>query len=77
MSDLNGSSWEECRRYVLAELNRLNATAHAAHQTATELRVDIGAMETSIAVLKIKYAIYGALLGSLPSLLIVVLLRFI
>jgi len=73
---LNGD-WSECRTHVLHELQRLDEASKENHKLLVALRTDMAVMQTSIAILRLKYAIYGALLGSVPVLIVTLIVRFL
>ena len=72
MNELNGD-WSACRLHVLQELQRLDECHKDNHNLVVTMRTDLAIMETSIAILKLKYAIYGGLIGAIPGILALVL----
>ena len=73
MAEFNGTTWDECRKHVLYELDRLNKKAEENHALLVDMRTDMAKIDTSIAVLKLKYAILGGAVGATPGILALVL----
>ena len=69
--DNNDNGWTEWRKYVLAELKRLNdGIAHNANTFTTQTRLlmeQIAALQVCVARLEVKAGIWGAVAGLIAT----------
>ena len=67
----NGSTWIEYKRLILADLDRLRELAADAAKAQTEVndatRDQLAELRTEMAMLKVKAAMLGAVIGGLTS----------
>lgn len=71
-------TWEQYRKLILAELDRINIAVEAINRKIEQFRQeDISAIKTDIALLKFQAGLWGAGAGVIFSLIMTLLLKFI
>jgi hypothetical protein len=61
---MTGNNWDKWQNHVLAELDRLNTNVERTEEKNTEEHKELF---TSIATLKVKAGIWGAIAGLIPG----------
>lgn len=69
MSDIIENGWDKYQRLVLSELKRLDESHKGLIRKVDDLRTDV-------AILKVKYALLGGLIGAIPGIVAIVLQIF-
>lgn len=78
MVELHPSDWNEYRRLVLSELERIGRDFNTINRKIDELRQeDISQLKTDITLLKFQAAMYGSIGGLIFSTIIPYALRLI
>ncbi len=78
VADLNPSDWNEYRRLVLSELERIGRDFNSINRKIDELRQDdISQLKTDITLLKFQAAMWGSIGGLIFSTIIPFALRLL
>lgn len=74
----NDASWEQYRRLILAELERINTAVESINRKIEQFRQDdISAIKTDIALLKFQAALWGAGAGVASTALATAILKLV